>query len=57
MHQQDYELITAAIRDAKRSVARSQEDPFGAMVEYLATRLKADNARFDKGKFVKACQI
>ena len=57
MNKKDYEQLARAIRCARYSYRASETEPIEAVVNYLITELADDNPRFDKEKFVKACQI
>jgi hypothetical protein len=61
----DYQLIAAAIRDARRAVrdkepAELQRDLLDGIdyaVDYLAADLERDSPRFDSQKFMAACGL
>lgn len=59
MTRKDYELIAAAVRESV--TARGAPPDAYVAVAYLAhvlaASLRADNPRFDKARFLKACGV
>lgn len=55
MTRKDYNLIAAAIARASQAPGYAERNKFVAME--LADSLAADNPRFDRERFLKACKV
>jgi hypothetical protein len=51
-----YEAIATAIQEARRSVNGSN-DPIAVVVDELADAFAADNGRFKRERFKRACEL
>lgn len=59
MTKKDYELIARALKRAHENVNGGQtvEDGAKLAAEYLADALAQDNPRFDRERFLTACEV
>lgn len=59
MSRKDYQLIAQAVREAREVLdgGRSDQMVIDTVVISLTNKLSGDNVRFDRGKFIKACEI
>ena len=58
MTRKDYIAIAAAISTARRvTPSKAQQSALDDVQALLAQHMAADNARFDRARFLKACEV
>jgi hypothetical protein len=57
MTRKDYQLIATALKDALGAVDHPQRVGAVLAAQELAYRLRDDNPRFDRKKFLEACGL
>ena len=55
MTRKDYRILAEALREARPQTWPTNAGPWTRAVDNIAIALKADNPRFDRGKFLDAC--
>lgn len=56
MTRKDYVLIAQAISDQQHWLTAEERQPITGLIYTLASALARDNPRFDRSKFIAACE-